>query len=215
MFVFLILNIPRLFLLGFEVERILKFRTCMVRCQLLPELLEYLKSENMWIIFTNNILSQQMRVQLTDISICKKKDSVNTNLCLHGIIIVYSWSKNFDYSIVTVQTPMIHIRVVINVCRKLHWVNTQIYQTLVKLKGKKDSLSWPTSNIRRERRWPSSSTLSNSAPCSTGSPSLNTYSSNLNAVSDLTLKINSEMKRFWKCICLWIWIFCIAFNGKE
>ena len=30
MIVFLILNIPRLFLLGFEVERILKFRTCMV-----------------------------------------------------------------------------------------------------------------------------------------------------------------------------------------
>ena len=41
MFVFLILSIPRLFLLGFEVERILKFRTCMVRCQLLPEVLEY------------------------------------------------------------------------------------------------------------------------------------------------------------------------------
>ena len=31
MFVFLVLNIPRVFLLGLEVERILKFRTCMVR----------------------------------------------------------------------------------------------------------------------------------------------------------------------------------------
>ena len=30
MIVFLILNIPRLFLLGLEVDRILKFRTCMV-----------------------------------------------------------------------------------------------------------------------------------------------------------------------------------------
>ena len=98
----------------------------------------------------------------------------NINLFLHGIIIVNGWSKYFDYNIASGETPMIHIRVVINVCRKLHWVNTQIHQTLVKLKGKRVSLSWPTSNIRRERRWPSSSTLSNSAPCSTGSPSLNT-----------------------------------------
>ena len=31
MLVFLILNIPRVFLLGLEIERIVKFRTCMVR----------------------------------------------------------------------------------------------------------------------------------------------------------------------------------------
>ena len=76
----------------------------------------------------------------------------NINLFLHGIIIVNGWSKYFDYNIASGETPMIHIRVVINNCRKLHWVNTQIHQTLVKLKGKRVSLSWPTSNIRRERR---------------------------------------------------------------
>ena len=49
----------------------------------------------------------------------------NINLFLHGIIIVNGWSKYFDYNIASGETPMIHIRVVINVCRKLHWVNTQ------------------------------------------------------------------------------------------
>ena len=114
----------------------------------------------------------------------------------------------------------------INVGRQLHWVNTQIHQSLVKLKNKKVSLlSWPTSNIRRERRWPSSSTLSNSAPCSTGSPSLNNKQFKFVKVvlcetlcafvSDVTLKINSKMKRIWKGICLWIWLFLNCFKWEN
>ena len=65
-----------------------------------------------------------------------------------------------------------------------------------------DSPSWPTLNIRPELRWPSSSILSNSAPCLTGSPPLNTkqfkFAKLVLIVSDVTLKIEIEMKCIWK-----------------